>query len=51
MIENERERDRKDPRSSKTHEGGATARRLLWALAGAAAYTVAYFVAKYVFGF
>ena len=49
MIENER--DRKDPRPSKTREGGASARRLLWAVVGAAAYTVVYFAAKYVFGF
>lgn len=51
MIQNERERDRKDPQHSEPLDEGPTARRLLWAVAGAVAYTVVYVAAKYVFGF
>ena len=42
--------DARRSRGTRTREGSA-ARRLLWAVVGAVAYTVAYLVAKYVFGF
>ncbi len=51
MITNERDRDRKDPRPPEPPDEGSTARRLLWAIGGAVAYTIAYVAAKYVFGY
>lgn len=51
MTENGSARDPRGPRPPKPTDEGSTARRLRWAVVGAAAYTIAYLAAKAVFGF